>query len=97
MMKFRVSGERTIHFDIEVDASSYKDLESKLGKKDTLDFYTHIKNCLGDENYQSTTLNEVVRVKDGRRWHDGFLTHTSEGVKSAGQKRYEHQKSFYNR
>ena len=43
MMKFRVSGERTIHFDIEVDASSYKDLESKLGKKDTLDFYTHIK------------------------------------------------------
>ena len=93
-MKFRVYGSRTIHFEIEVDASSYKDLESKLRNRNTLDFYDGSveKN---NKNYQTTTLDEVVRVKDGRRWKDGFLTHTSEGVKSPRQKRYEHLKSFH--
>mgnify|MGYP001310453235 CR=1 FL=1 len=95
-MKFRVFGSRTIHFEMEMSASSYKDLESKLKERDTMDFYIIRRGGLGDEiESESTTLDVVVRVKDGRTWEDGFLTHTSEGVKSSGQKRNEHLKSFY--
>ena len=94
MMKYRVYGSRTLHFETEISASSYKDLVSKLQDKDTLDFYTIIKDSLDDKNFESTSLDMVIRVKDGRTWKDGCLTHTSEGVKSSGQKRSEHLMYF---
>ena len=90
-MKFKVTGRRIVHFETEISANSYKELQSKLDEKETQSFgVTH----------GETSLDYVVRVKDGRTWEDGVLTHTSEGVKSPNQRRYERMlnyEKFHNR